>query len=236
MHRPQVYYHAVDCCPAWLNITTEQLDKIVSSGLINNCDLHINCHYDYNNWQQLKNKYQYANIVWYNSSASPAEFEHPTYILMQNHALENPTRDYYALYLHQKGITHVGTAKDTTSTHWRWYLDYFNIERWKDCINILDTGLYDTCGVQRSRQPEWPDFLPDFYEGNVCWYTSSFLRRATPLVLPSQANFKAQYGIPHDMYRSDVELWAWHNKDRWYSFHHSGLNHYCSEYPPESYR
>ena len=228
-YRPQVYYHAIDSTANWQDITQEQLDKIIASGLIDACDLHINCHYNYANWQQLKNKYNHTNIVWHNSTASSAEFEHPTYILMQEHALANPAREYHSLYIHQKGITHTTTQ----AKHWRWYLDYFNIERWQDCIALLDTGEYDTCGVQRQARL---DGLPTFYEGNQCWYTSSFLRRAKPLKLPSQVGFVAQYDIPHTMYRSDVELWAWYNNDRWYSFHHSGLNLYCSEYPPENYR
>jgi hypothetical protein len=228
-YRPQVYYHAIDSIPQWLEVTTEQLDKIYTSGLIDACDLHINCHYNYDNWQQLKDKYNHPNIVWHKSTAQPAEFEHPTYILMQQHALRHPERNYPVLYVHQKGITHT----DIKATYWRWYMDYFNIERWQDCVTLLATGEYDTCGVQRAARS---DNLPTFYEGNQCWYTSDFLRKATPLKLPSEVGYVAQYDIPHSMYRSDVELWAWYNNDRWYCFHHSGLNLYCSEYPPENYR
>lgn len=225
--RPQVYYHAIDSVPGWETITREQLDKIHTSGLIDVCDLHINCHYNINNWQQFKQDYLHPNITWHTSTADPKEFEHPTYILMKQHA-DATTDNYYALYIHQKGITHT----DIKATYWRWYLDYFNITRWQDCITLLDTGNYDTCGVQRSART---DDLPTFYEGNRCWYTSQFLRRAKPLQLPSQVGYVAQYDIPHTMYRSDVELWAWHNNDRWYSFHHTDLNLYCSEYPPDKY-
>lgn len=177
----KVYYHSIDSCQNWQNVFCEKLDKIISSNLINNCELHINCHYNYSSYDNLKSLYPYKNITWHNSSASYLEYEHPTYILMQQHALEN-TEDYYALYIHSKGITHIGKPTEKKLTYWRWYLDYFNIERWQDCVDILDTKLYDTCGVQRASRS---DNLPTFYEGNQCWYTSSFLRQATPLKLPS---------------------------------------------------
>jgi hypothetical protein len=143
------------------------------------------------------------------------------------------TSDYYALYTHSKGLTHIGKPTEQRATYWRWYLDHFSIECWQDCIELLNTGKYDTCGVQRA---ERTDGLPTFYEGNQCWYTSNFLRKSKPLKLPSEVGFVAQYDIPHSMYRSDVELWAWYNKDRWYSFHHSNTNLYCEEYPPEKYK
>lgn len=228
----RVYFHSVDNCTGWKDIFCEKVDKILSSSLINNCELHINCHYDYSSYNSLKEKYTRENIIWHNSTASPQEYEHPTYILMQQHAMHS-IHDYYALYIHSKGLTHIGKPTELKSTYWRWYMDYFNIERWQDCVRILDTGHYDTCGVQRASRL---DNLPTFYEGNQCWYTSKFLRRAKPLKLPSEVGFVAQYDIPHTMYRSDVELWAWQNNDRWYSFHHSKSNLYCDEYPPEMYK
>jgi hypothetical protein len=227
----RVYYHSIDNLPGWQEIFEEKLNKVISSGLIDHCEIYINCHYNYSSYDCLKEKYPYNNIKWIQSLADPKEYEHPTYILMQQHAL-NSTEDYYALYLHSKGISHTGTSMETKTKYWRWYMDYFNIERWRDCVEILDSNNYDTCGVQRAGRT---DNLPTFYEGNQCWYTSSFLRNAKPLKLPSQVGYVAQYDIPHPMYRSDVELWAWYNNDRWYSLHHSGTNLYCEEYSPDNY-
>lgn len=54
--------------------------------------------------------------------------------------------DSYILYLHTKGVSRHGTPLEIGSKHWRMFMEYFTITKWKDCYSILDNG-YESCGT-----------------------------------------------------------------------------------------
>src|SRR3990172_9295201 len=55
--------------------------------------------------------------------------------------------DAYVLYFHTKGVSHpIGSRTRPVEDDWRKYLEYFNIEKWKDCVAKLEEG-HDCCGV-----------------------------------------------------------------------------------------
>ena len=223
----KVFYHVGDL-PGWKDITDEQLGKMRDSGLLDNCDLYMNLHYNENSFDQLKNEYQdYKNIHWIFRGAAKEEYEHPTAVLMQETALATD-EEFYALYIHQKGITHLGTQHETTTKHWRWLMDYWNVERWRDCESKLDAG-YEAVGCL------WlPEPFPHF-SGNVHWVKASFLRRCNQLKLPSQVGFVKQTEQPYH-YRHDIETWYGFNGVKGYSFYNDTLNHYWNECPTHLYR
>ena len=60
-------------------------------------------------------------------------------------------KDIYVLYLHSKGASRRGNV---TVEAWKNYMEYFNIERWKDCIYKLHKEGYSTCGVNLQSEPK----------------------------------------------------------------------------------
>jgi hypothetical protein len=227
----KVFYHVIDL-PKWETITQEQLTKLKTSGLMSVADVYVNLHYRPVSFVHLKEYWRdEPNLHFLDSPDSPAEMEHSTAVLMQQMAL-NSGEDFYALYMHQKGITYIGTEKELPTRDWRWLMDYWTIERYRDCVQKLSEG-YDTTGCNYN-----PDFTPGaapHFGGNQHWVTSDFLKRITVLQLPSQVQYKRQ--VPHlHHYRCDIENWYGANQARAYGFYHSHVNHYHDLFPPELYR
>jgi hypothetical protein len=223
----KVFYHVVDL-PGWKSIVDEQLGKMRDSGLLDNCDLYMSLHYNESSFDQLKTEYSnYKNIHWIFRDAAKEEYEYPTAMLMQETAIAT-REEFYALYLHLKGITFLNTPNETTTKHWRWLMDYWNIEKWRDCVAKLDEG-YETVGCLQLPQPI------QHFSGNVHWARASFIRRCSRLKMPSTVGFIKQVDQPYN-YRHDVETWYGFNKAKSYSFYNDPLDHYWQECPPEVYR
>jgi len=228
----KVFYHLIDL-PGWEDITTEQIEKLESSGLLDQCELHMNMNYSESSFDLLRKKLSNKeNIIWHFKQNVKEDYEHPTAILMKEFA-DSSEEDFYALYMHQKGITYIGTPKETYVKHWRWLLDYWCIERWQDCISKLDQE-YDTVGAnyhQRNGR------LGPHFSGTQSWVTSKFLKKCNKLVLPSTINFQNQVPRNRLTHRYDVEAWFGYNGAKAACLYHSGLtDHYHQEWPSELYR
>ena len=60
----KIFYHATDL-PGWETITGDQIDKMISSGLLARSDLYIHMNYDENNFVEFRKNYEnYPNIHW----------------------------------------------------------------------------------------------------------------------------------------------------------------------------
>ena len=70
------------------------------------------------------------------------------------------------LYLHSKGVSRPGNQNVQA---WIEYMEYFVIEKWKDCLNALDS--HDTCGVNLQPKPM------KHYSGNFWWANSSYIQK-----------------------------------------------------------
>ena len=229
----KVFYHVIDL-PGWYDITREQLTKLAASGLLENCELHINLNYNEQSFDQLKAEWPQANIHWHFKENVKEDYEHPTAILMKEHA-DATDQEFYILYMHQKGITYVGKENEEPVAQWRWLMDYWCIERWQDCVAALDHG-YDTAGVNYVERHKG---LGPHYSGTQSWVKASFLRTCRPLVLPSTIDYRAQIAkkMKGDVWRYDIEAWFGHSHAHAYCIYHSGLrDHYIVQHPPELYR
>uniref|UniRef100_A0A6M3IPM8 Putative methyltransferase n=1 Tax=viral metagenome TaxID=1070528 RepID=A0A6M3IPM8_9ZZZZ len=143
---------------------------------------------------------------------------------IRDYAKENP--DDYILFFHTKGITHFTKATED----WRKYMEYFVIERWKDCVAKLDEG-YDACGVL------WNKYTPVGYfphfSGSFYWAKASYINTLDHYYIDSA-------------WRYHMEFWIGNNPNgKIYEFHNSRLNdkdsliagkgHYDVEYPRIKY-
>ena len=234
----KVFYHIVNLnSPFWRVIVDEQFGKIFDSGLIDHCELHANLHYDYDAYNDLKERWQHPNIIWHNSPGVPSDVEHPTWILMQQTALATD-EEFYCLYLHVKGVTHYGKSDSHNTNEWRRYLEWFNIVNWRQMAAKLDEGVWDTVGCNR-QSTNWADKNGNerhYYAGNIFWYTASFLRTCLPaLQWPSESGNQSQIPNGNGLCKDDVEFFAGWHADRGYSFFHAFRHHYLQDCPESLY-
>lgn len=129
------------------------------------------------------------------------------------HYCDAVATEEYVMYFHIKGVTHLANPG---IQDWRKYLEYWNIDRWQDCVALLDQG-HDTVGTNFINEPFLgADRLPrnwNHYSGNFWWARSSYIKRLQPLPHPHSyvAGTASQLtGYPIDQnnyYRFDHEAW-----------------------------
>lgn len=126
------------------------------------------------------------------------ESETPTIKLITEYSKKN-IQDYI-LYVHIKGIT--SDLKNECINDWRKYMSYFNIEKWKDCINILN--IHDTCGVDLRMMPSL------HYSGNFWWSTCSHISKLIdvekrPIIISER--HKCEFWICQDQNKKHHSMW-----------------------------
>lgn len=96
-------------------------------------------------------------------------------VMMRKMWKDSQTDNFEMLYLHSKGITSVENHLQTGNGHtfknyyyWRHFLNWGVIEKWKECVESLDT--YDVAGVNYFDEP-----APHF-SGNFWWANSSYIK------------------------------------------------------------
>lgn len=130
----------------------------------------------------------------------------------------------YMFYIHLKGVTSEHICGQPIRD-WRNLMEYFVLERWKDCVSALDNG-FDICGVNWHENP-WPHF-----SGNFWWAKASYIKSLPPI-----SGYMARDFNIHDR-RVKAESWIGKcaEKARVKCLHESGIDSYVTEYPPERYR
>ncbi len=121
--------------------------------------------------------------------------ETDTLVSLKNFAQENP--DYKILYFHTKG-----SSKETLqSQSWRLMMEYFVIDRWKECVDYLNDYdcvgqtwliLGDTIWGNGETTPNTDNV--GHYPGNFWWANASHINRLNDKYLESN-------------YRLDREFW-----------------------------
>jgi hypothetical protein len=143
---------------------------------------------------------------------------------IRNYAKKNPGD--YILYFHTKGISKLCPATES----WRHYMEYFVIEKWRDCIAKLEEG-YDCCGILWNI--DTPFGIRPHFSGNFWWANTSYINTLDDSYLETKLRY-------------DREFWIGTGKDvKAFEFHNSGLNnvnnlvkgknHYNTEYPRSKY-
>jgi hypothetical protein len=187
-------------------IYQSQIHRLHSSGLIDAANY---IHFGVNGDQELFNVPEKAiikrNTYW--------KEETETLISLRDFALENP--DYKILYIHTKGASK-GTLE---SQSWRLMMEYFVIDRWKECVNYLDE--YDCVGHSwlvlgdtiwsNGEITKNVDNI-GHYPGNFWWANASYINRMNDNYLETG-------------YRLDREFWIGSGKN----YNPKSLNHLKSE-------
>ena len=208
-----------------MDITHEQADLLESSGLLDACDSAImNLHFESKPYNWLSDRWISRKNVTYRvyGNAYKEWYEATTELAVQNYLRHNKG-EYYICHITHKGCSHPPGGHQ----NWRKYMQYWNIERWQDCVAKLDEG-YDMCGAAFLDNPPHP-----FYAGNFYWAKASYLRKCRHMETPEYTNFLPQFSHqPH--HRFDWECWHGSGNPRAYDLHPGVDNRWYL--PPETYR
>lgn len=166
-----------------------QLHRLYASGLIEAADY---IHFGVNGDQELFNVPDKAKVVYNKILTEETE----TLMSLRDFAAEN--RDYKVLYIHTKGASK-GTLNSQSI---RLMMEYFVIDRWKECIQHLEE--YDCVGQHWFINGDtlWSDgtITPNVdkighYIGNFWWANSSYLHTLNHDYLETGYRFDREFWI-----------------------------------------
>lgn len=138
-------------------------------------------------------------------------FEYPTLqSLYEFVKMENA----YILYFHLKGVWSVynSAGNSIAIDSWRECLEYFNLEKWRNCVKKLDEG-YEVVGSLYNYNEKEP-----LFSGNFWWANSEYIKK-----LPKLEYVKENDPDPEDAAKTwcRVECEKWINRipNKFYNFY-----------------
>jgi hypothetical protein len=132
------------------------------------------------------------------------------------HMFANNNKDYKILYFHTKGVSNCNeNTKD-----WRHMMNYFCIEKWRNCIKLLD--LYDAVGCNLQNYNDNGKQRPHF-SGNFWWANAKYINTLDYSFLNSENRFAR-------------EFWIGTGNGKLHEIHKSNVNHYNNFYPKQIYQ
>ena len=156
-----------------------------------------------------QNDFHHNKIQIINYSDDVNLFEIPTINLIRTFCEYNDNCEI--LYLHTKGVT---CPNSKNVSDWKNMMTHFLVNKCTDCFELLKK--YDTVGCNYTEAPH------KHYSGNFWWANSNYIKRLSK--------------IPCDSKRHDAEWWILSNDTvNSCEIHHSGINHYLTEYSSEKY-
>jgi predicted O-methyltransferase YrrM len=252
-----VFYHLFipDTNNMWVWWIDEQMGLLKSSGLadkarINMCvTLPLGLHnsktghsYDEMVFGYIKDRYPFVNIIDTRPlGEQPNLYEGQTLAKLYEHCQND---DGYVFYFHNKGMSSYSTHIPGAIKDWRHYMQYYNIEKWEDCIAKLDEG-YECCGVDWVERHDIKlDFVVQHYAGNFWWARNDYIRKLKhPIKIEEYMDVEAMMRELQN-YRYCFELWMATGNPKQHCFHYrrhhqydnQGLERYFTYFPPEMYR
>lgn len=164
-----IYFHCY-CFGSYASVLYNKYKKINNSELLKNID---NFYVIVSNTQErhkdflqqfstLSNKIKIINL---SNPVFNDESDTLNFILQQSNDSSTNRR---ILYLHTKGVTHSHQLVKKNVDAWVEYLDLYNIHKWKECVDALDTndvagGLYESSN-------------PKHFSGNFWWANTNYIK------------------------------------------------------------
>lgn len=164
-----IYFHCY-CFGSYASVLYNKYKKINNSELLKNID---NFYVIVSNTQErhkdflqqfstLSNKIKIINLP---NPVFNDESDTLNFILQQSNDSSTNRR---ILYLHTKGVTHSHQLVKKNVDAWVEYLDLYNIHKWKECVDALDThdvagGLYESSN-------------PKHFSGNFWWANTNYIK------------------------------------------------------------
>jgi len=225
-------HHLVDL-PGWEGIADRQVGLLERSGLLDALDeAHFLAHYDGRSFDGLRRRLAgRGNVRWgFDPRVEPREGEVPSIASLRSLA-DSADADMAIGYIHMKGVSR---PDDEAVRDWARFMEYWIVERWRDCVAALEAGR-DSCGVNFRFRP-WPHYV-----GNFWWARASYVRTLLRLRRPSEVRFAPQVPGQEWDARYDAEAWVLSGTGRHLSLDTSPVRygpawHYENRFPPEAYR
>ena len=167
----------------------------------------------------------YVDIIYYDSDLKKAE----KFTLLKLHRFANLVSNSKFWYIHTKGASR---PNEKNVYYWRKYMEYFVVEKYRDCVAALDE--YEACGTDwlpsdkerfakgwgiSKKKP-----VPNIFAGNFWWARSDYIRKIDTKPL-----------IEGDYFASEHAFIGMANPKA-KSMHNSYCNLYSTSYPPERYK
>ena len=207
-----VYIHVADI-NNWFELLEEIIRKIENSGLYDAVsEIRIGYLGSQSNLDKLRNYMSTRSKVKIRAfAASSSIYERITLGALHE---DSQNEDFYALYLHVKGVTKYGTPLYENVIRWVDYMHYFLIDKHQSCVSFLAQKNIDTVGVNMQSAPEL------HYSGNMWWVKSTYLRSLPAKIGPAYL---------------DPEMWVLSNSGDFLSLFTTYVDHYKQPYPRENY-
>ena len=113
------------------------------------------------------------------------------------------SKEWFILYIHSRGARH---AEDSPAWSWTKMMEYFMIERHKDCVEALKTHLTTGCEMYAhydartfSKRP-WGMW---HYSGNFWWARASYIRVLPPIPASAVETFKHEVSEDWILYEAN---------------------------------
>ena len=206
MDKLAIFYHVYVCNDKWQLWTDEQIGAIKKSGILNeNVTININV-----NIKNSLKSYVPDMLMMYGDMANinisdNNNYEANTLKCVYEYAQQNP--EHKILYIHTKGISRKVKSTDQfpdIGRHdWRQMMNYFCINRYVDCIKMLNT--YDAVGCRHAIKP-----VPHF-SGNFWWANCKYIKTLQLPDDPNRFKFKwkrlsCEFWIGNNTYTSDGKI------------------------------
>lgn len=160
----------------WNEIVKEQFEKLNNVGLYDKTNIiwvtvNLNGHSE-NSVKNLLKKYNKIQYEFYNENT----FEYPGIKKVKELGDNN---DMKILYFHSKGVSNhyikysdndISTEKINNIRSWRYCLEYFVLEKWKEAVELLNNN--DAVGATN---------INGWYWGNFWWVTSNHIKKCRPV-------------------------------------------------------
>jgi hypothetical protein len=212
-----IVYHAF-LVGNWKELVEQQISRIVESGLYDQCDFF----YMTVNKQDVPEE-ELLNLIerYKKIDVEFTEFNHAEYLgIRKVKQIGESYDDAKILYFHTKGVSNnwrdyktkeVSFTKSENVEFWREGLEYFVIDKWRDCVDLLDE--YDNVGM--SCNGGW-------YWGNFWWTKSQHVRKTQEVGIWGRWDYEAwlNNGVPNS---------------KNYEYYHVGFNLYLSKLLPSLY-
>lgn len=205
-----VFYH-VGQFGDWKRLFHEQVNSLVISGLYHAADF---IHIGVNGEEELPLNFPKFKVNYNENKILEAD----TIKALYDFCKINP--EHKVLYFHTKGSTQENTSRIFSVNKWRYYLEYFTIHEWRECIRVLNE--YDTAGTeylletglinQETGNTEWEN--NKHYSGNYWWANSSYITKLDP-------NYLYRTDKGWDRYRS--EFWIGTGDPKRYNFYNTDI-------------
>ena len=193
--RPIIGFWHICLIGNWKQVVDEQLNELLQYGLIEACQsiqIGVLGPEDQLNLLLGKiKKHSKLSVKFYHRDITQYEF--PTLFLLKEECHVN---EFFGFYFHTKGVSYNGHPG---GTHWRQYMSYYNLEKWRDCIARLKQG-YNLCGVKLMvRPPEkeaTPGHWPTHYSGNFFHFRSEYIETCPEISTVNHKNrFESEFWV-----------------------------------------